>query len=102
ATPPPATHPLSLHDALPIYAITASASLSVASSRASNAALLRGVRSLNSRGRSRVSAAWPSPETTHCRTLPDRCSSRLPMLLLARSEEHTSELQSPDHLVCRL
>src|SRR5258708_32045191 len=23
-------------------------------------------------------------------------------LLLARSEEHTSELQSPDHLVCRL
>src|SRR5258708_24784850 len=25
----------------------------------------------------------------------------LPMLI-ARSEEHTSELQSPDHLVCRL
>src|SRR5207244_11287031 len=23
-------------------------------------------------------------------------------LILARSEEHTSELQSPDHLVCRL
>src|SRR5258708_17918792 len=23
-------------------------------------------------------------------------------LMLARSEEHTSELQSPDHLVCRL
>src|SRR5438552_5418964 len=23
-------------------------------------------------------------------------------ILLARSEEHTSELQSPDHLVCRL
>src|SRR5207244_10661759 len=23
-------------------------------------------------------------------------------VLLARSEEHTSELQSPDHLVCRL
>src|SRR5947208_4300346 len=25
-----------------------------------------------------------------------------PSLLAARSEEHTSELQSPDHLVCRL
>src|SRR5258708_31013523 len=25
-----------------------------------------------------------------------------PLLLLLRSEEHTSELQSPDHLVCRL
>src|SRR5438552_5576830 len=25
-----------------------------------------------------------------------------PRLLLLRSEEHTSELQSPDHLVCRL
>src|SRR5258708_11543758 len=25
-----------------------------------------------------------------------------PTLGLARSEEHTSELQSPDHLVCRL
>src|SRR5207244_12019964 len=24
------------------------------------------------------------------------------LLLLVRSEEHTSELQSPDHLVCRL
>src|SRR5574344_2767290 len=28
------------------------------------------------------------------------CSKR--MLRLGRSEEHTSELQSPDHLVCRL
>src|SRR5258708_16824653 len=32
------------------------------------------------------------------------CSSILPIsaLCAARSEEHTSELQSPDHLVCRL
>src|SRR5258708_14273939 len=27
---------------------------------------------------------------------------QLPLLLQERSEEHTSELQSPDHLVCRL
>src|SRR5438552_9133480 len=39
-----------------------------------------------------------------------RASARLPLdqglryeqTLFARSEEHTSELQSPDHLVCRL
>src|SRR5438552_8179763 len=33
------------------------------------------------------------------------CSDRTPTRLLSmsrRSEEHTSELQSPDHLVCRL
>src|SRR5438552_6654597 len=31
------------------------------------------------------------------------CASALmSALLLKRSEEHTSELQSPDHLVCRL
>src|SRR5258708_24554487 len=29
-------------------------------------------------------------------------ANRLPFLLSDRSEEHTSELQSPDHLVCRL
>src|SRR5258708_14943999 len=27
---------------------------------------------------------------------------RIPLVSLSRSEEHTSELQSPDHLVCRL
>src|SRR5438552_19168824 len=37
----------------------------------------------------------PSPSTT---TLP----VREPPAMGARSEEHTSELQSPDHLVCRL
>src|SRR5438552_8037603 len=29
-------------------------------------------------------------------------STTLPRNLMGRSEEHTSELQSPDHLVCRL
>src|SRR5258708_31412656 len=28
--------------------------------------------------------------------------SQLPKISIPRSEEHTSELQSPDHLVCRL
>src|SRR5438552_18982557 len=35
-------------------------------------------------------------DPTTCSFMVARCS------ILARSEEHTSELQSPDHLVCRL
>src|SRR5258708_26983266 len=37
------------------------------------------------------------PRRTHCCPPPWSAASRS-----SRSEEHTSELQSPDHLVCRL
>src|SRR5947208_6327253 len=43
------------------------------------------------------------PESMRCASAKPR--SRLPVMIPAlrpRSEEHTSELQSPDHLVCRL
>src|SRR5438552_13752839 len=44
---------------------------------------------------------WPSAEGQARR--PPSISSRLRgQSSLKRSEEHTSELQSPDHLVCRL
>src|SRR5207244_8935983 len=33
---------------------------------------------------------------------PKRCAGKRQRLDAERSEEHTSELQSPDHLVCRL
>src|SRR5438552_11488668 len=33
---------------------------------------------------------------------PHKAEEALARLLMERSEEHTSELQSPDHLVCRL
>src|SRR5258708_18375121 len=50
---------------------------------------------------SSVTAAPPSrsrPSKTHT-----RCPARARYAVHAsRSEEHTSELQSPDHLVCRL
>src|SRR5258708_30326077 len=36
------------------------------------------------------------------RLRPGQGPARAPGLGIARSEEHTSELQSPDHLVCRL
>src|SRR5258708_13200090 len=34
--------------------------------------------------------------------LPSRSTSTVHSCFASRSEEHTSELQSPDHLVCRL
>src|SRR5258708_9797640 len=45
------------------------------------------------------------PISGRCRrpwTRPTGCGSRAAPVPRARSEEHTSELQSPDHLVCRL
>src|SRR5258708_30478056 len=41
---------------------------------------------------------WYAGCETKSRTSKARCATRSP----TRSEEHTSELQSPDHLVCRL
>src|SRR3990170_8118257 len=44
--------------------------------------------------------SWPSPRFT---TRSGGWARRRPSSRrLSRSEEHTSELQSPDHLVCRL
>src|SRR5258708_30379002 len=58
----------------------------------------------------RSSPAWPRMTNPTCSSL--ACRVRLPVITPAgaltpspspmRSEEHTSELQSPDHLVCRL
>src|SRR5690348_17765210 len=42
------------------------------------------------------------PARQRGRTEPDPCDRMAPAAALARSEEHTSELQSPVHLVCRL
>src|SRR5258708_30333410 len=55
-------------------------------------------------------AAWaPAPDVAavvvldaHDETLVDERAPAWSAWVVARSEEHTSELQSPDHLVCRL
>src|SRR5438552_18815030 len=65
---------LSLHDALPIWRIANS-------SRAGS--LRRSARKPKAFGMVATTASLPHPT-------------------FRRSEEHTSELQSPDHLVCRL
>src|SRR5690625_6517573 len=94
-TPPPATYPLSLHDALPILDRGGS--------------LIRAVRRI--RGRStasagtRVHAVAPTmaalPKTLASGILEDGGILRTGVRV-TRSEEHTSELQSRGHLVCRL
>src|SRR5207253_11047309 len=73
--PPPEIYTLSLHDALPISSAT--------------------------------TRAFPSPTgTSPCGAIPSvskSLSSSRPLLRTRpRSEEHTSELQSRGHLVCRL
>src|SRR5207244_11987552 len=83
---PPTTYisPLSLHDALPILA---------------NLRLRRpDARLRSNEAIIAASAAIPT------RLLAKIVKQKLPSARadLPRSEEHTSELQSPDHLVCRL
>src|SRR5438552_8995113 len=72
----PALYALSLHDALPIS--TASTAASPAQVGADHLRMPPHLR------RARLGELPPEVEHGH------------------RSEEHTSELQSPDHLVCRL
>src|SRR5262249_58152193 len=95
-TPPPALHPLSLHDALPIssagrasraadWPCTTATTPSRPTSRAGRSTPPRTPTATSSR-----SSTTPSPSRSGGgRTGP-------------RSEEHTSELQSLTNLVCRL
>src|SRR5207244_11521745 len=83
---PPATHTLSLHDALPISVARTGETMT----RSGKALVFTGYQW---RGRADdwrevlfVERDWKQMKTS----------------ALPRSEEHTSELQSPDHLVCRL
>src|SRR5437867_8847467 len=78
-TPPPDIYTLSLHDALPISAVLAPSTQR-----------RRLVHSVPSSGL-RAIAGWRRAQPP---------ATRLPTC--RRSEEHTSELQSPYDLVCRL
>src|SRR5262245_62381473 len=78
--PPPSLYTLSLHDALPISSSSRSSpSSSMSAPRLDEAWLARHV--------------WPRFS---------RVLERKEIYLANRSEEHTSELQSLRHLVCRL
>src|SRR5207244_11932678 len=97
---PSDTSPLSLHDALPIWW-----SATTATPLCADPLFVDGP---NVHGPS--VAAWP-PAVTANRKTPSTASRanfggvKPPLGFvtdMTRSEEHTSELQSPDHLVCRL
>src|SRR5207244_10690786 len=93
---PPQFYTLSLHDALPI-------SLTPKSKQFSKNSLTRfpfctKLRKAENTGLTTFHfAAIATSRTTIC----DRIL-RSNNIIFCRSEEHTSELQSPDHLVCRL
>src|SRR5207244_12080190 len=93
--PPPST-------LFPYTTLFRSASASIPKS-----VLVLGNQRVAKSGKDRPTRRWirslPQPHRSTSTTalkLPTTSGRRL--LRLARSEEHTSELQSPDHLVCRL
>src|SRR5258708_20058121 len=49
-----------------------------------------------------ISAWWQTTSGRSSAKMPSSAASRMSTRYTRRSEEHTSELQSPDHLVCRL
>src|SRR5207248_10435881 len=90
------TYTLSLHDALPISACSRPCRSSCGLP-APGGALPGGM------------SCWPRccsrqrcSRSTVARTQRSRCCCSRPRTLSSRSEEHTSELQSPYDLVCRL
>src|SRR5437879_10084292 len=85
-------HSLSLHDALPIFLIFAKNTLS---------RCYHSVRTRPHSIRSFIMRALAAP-TIPFRVEPAPHGDDLLILQLSRSEEHTSELQSPMILVCRL
>src|SRR5207244_11976151 len=92
----PAIYTLSLHDALPISPRIGSRTTLCLASSLSSRLVIRWEwprRELFRDGAPRLHA---NPVPVFMRPL------TISVLELVRSEEHTSELQSPDHLVCRL
>src|SRR5690348_17657436 len=84
-SPPTSIYSLSLHDALPISAVRR-----------------RRLRFRDSCSGCHCSAANGSSRAPCWRTLRPRRITASACDSCCRSEEHTSELQSPVHLVCRL
>src|SRR5205807_9657539 len=94
-TPTPELYTLSLHDALPI-STSAVKSLSDLKDRTISA-----VEGLSDAGLA-VTAHVPDDLTAAANVLYGKTDAALVADDNARSEEHTSELQSPCNLVCRL
>src|SRR5699024_11741427 len=98
--PPPASYPLSLHDALPISSCPTSPRCGTPTPpRSSSSRPLSPAAPPPAWMRPTARSPWRSPTPPSSPCAPDGAShaDRTP-----RSEEHTSELQSRFDLVCRL
>src|SRR5205807_10063574 len=101
-TPPPTTtSTLSLHDALPIYQALKREKSAVADERRRDEDVRDGARSRKPRRPPRQ-AAQACDEHRIRPHADGRWYTREGQQPEGRSEEHTSELQSPCNLVCRL
>src|SRR5258708_8620814 len=98
-TATPEIYTLSLHDALPICPPRRGPTR-----RGRNIRRRARRRPRSSVLRRAESSAPPATPSASARTGPSSrpCRAAATSCIRARSEEHTSELQSPDHLVCRL
>src|SRR5690348_17715021 len=94
--PPTKFLSLSLHDALPIYFTNC-----VHGPHNCLPQLIRDIDGKYTIVRNPVNKGPPG-RNTQDRLCQHRVSGQLRAMIVARSEEHTSELQSPVHLVCRL
>src|SRR5207244_10190822 len=93
---------LSLHDALPIWrGLSCADTTSHASVGSKVGSKVRGASFSVEAGYGRRSTPSPRDRDHIYVTLSVETSSIVRLNQQCRSEEHTSELQSPDHLVCR-
>src|SRR5690554_7388091 len=96
-TAPPEIYTLSLHDALPISRAKALSTPGLTTSKPNRAS----VSPKNGKTRTNGKAAGSSTKRASCnRASAANCGCW--QIFSPRSEEHTSELQSRPHLVCRL
>src|SRR5207244_5467214 len=99
-TTTPHTSHLSLHDALPISALSEKPRIIIGERRLTqDRSSINDHTSIACRG----NAAQPKQDAAFTsRSVLVRKVLDVSRIDARRSEEHTSELQSPDHLVCRL
>src|SRR5207248_10965793 len=93
---------LSLHDALPIYDVEVSTNGRGKRVRSASASTARPARPGRQGRQLGTPTITPPPGTTWPAPKQRVIAMSIDLLVLLRSEEHTSELQSPYDLGCRL
>src|SRR5439155_19242273 len=101
---PASTHssPLSLHDALPIFGAHAARVLGAKPLRDETSVNVSGGFAYSPTRNVTFTADYFYIKIDHRIMLGATFDDSVTLAILARSEEHTSELQSRGHLVCRL